>query len=96
MEMPVAPESQLVQMRISELFGFYSYIVPVQKLPLPRSPSAILPRVALLVFFASAFHGCFRVGFSAEFRDLLPRRNASAELPRPSAHTGKPRVRTKI
>ena len=54
--------------------GFYSYIVSLQKLPLPRSPSAILPRVALVVFFASAFRGCFREGFSAEFWDLLPRK----------------------
>ena len=94
--------------------GFYSCITSLQKLSLPRSPSAILPRVALVVFFASAF----REGFSAEFWDLLPQKGfedyawfsahahelpqafreglASADVPRPSAHTGNPRFRTKI
>ena len=55
-------------------FGFYSYIISLQKPLLPRSFSAILPRVALVVCFVSAFHGCFRGDFSTEFRDLLPRK----------------------
>ena len=37
----------------SELW-FYSYIMSLQKLPLPRSSSAMLPRVALVDLFASA------------------------------------------
>ena len=53
---------------------FFSIQNLLQKLPLPRSPSALLPRVAFVVIFASAFRGCFREGFSAEFRDLLPRK----------------------
>ena len=55
-------------------FGFYSLAASLQKLPLREAPSAILPRVLLVVFFASAFRGCFREGFLAEFRDLLPRK----------------------
>ena len=55
-------------------FGFYSLAISLQKLPFREAPSAILPRVLLVVFFASAFRGCFREGFSAEFRDLLPRK----------------------
>ena len=48
--------------------------ISLHKLPLPRRPSAILPRVALVVFFASVFRGCFREGLSADFRDRLPRK----------------------
>ena len=54
--------------------GFDSIKILLQKLRLPRRPSAYLPRVALVVFFASAFRGCFREGFSAGFRDLLLRK----------------------
>ena len=54
--------------------GVYSIQILLQKLRLPQGPSAYLPPVALVVFFASAFRGCFREGFSAGFRDLLPRK----------------------
>ena len=49
--------------------GCYSYKIHCRNYPFREA----LPRVALLVFFASAFRGCLPEGFSAEFRHLLPR-----------------------
>ena len=56
-----------------EFWFLFLYIISLQKLPLPRSPSAILPRVALVVFLlppsAVASAKVFRLDFESCFRE---------------------------
>ena len=59
---------------------FWSYISSLQKLPFPPASSA-----CSLFCFRLPPRGCFREGFSAEFRDLLPQKG-SEDYARLSAH----------